>query len=858
MITLKSLLLKCTFVFFLLLSASYSQSQDWKNTRSLRYQPQGEDFVITNGQLKFNRALYGTNTEFRVEAGDLPEFALYLPGMGGNLKFALVRGDNAIWLTHAKHIEARYRPGSMIYKITDPLLGNGKLQLTVLPMSDEEGVIIKADFEDLDKGMKLLAVYGGASNEVFRRAGERNVDADDCFFLKANNCKGNEYSIKNNSFSLKFGMNPVIAGGAHLVDKIPTQGRLILGTFPDQSVLSVKDVNAATSALALLNSTAEVKHPVICGQIGLKQNQTLWFSLHNPQKRQFLNEKELTELFFNSEKARSELTGRMAINTPDSFLNAFGGALSVAGDAIWQDPSYLHGAISWRVRIPGWRAAYIADELGWNDRAKTHFLAYANSQLTAPLSGPVEMDTTFNLGRVVKRIGNAMYSSGYICPEPNNPKLGGLSLYDMNIVYIDGLLRHFYWTGDRSYLKEMWPTIERHLAWEKRTFDADSDGLYDAFACIWASDALYYNGGGVTHSSAYNYFANKCAAQLASLIEKDATPYQQEADKILKAINASLWIKNLGRYAEFVDAMGLKKLHNSAALWTVYHSIDSGIADQFQEYQTLRYVDSEIPHIPFKVKGLENENFHVVATTNWMPYYWSINNVAPAEQMHTALAFWQGGRIEEAYRLLKSVVMDNQFCGSSPGNFSMMSVYNAAGHIESYRDFADVIGITSRALVEGLIGIQPDAIDGKMVIRPGLPQKWSFASFRLPYLNFDFNYSAQKSNYSIIQKRPDLVKIMLRIPATTDRVGAVTLNEDAARYTVLTENVGGPMLEIELPAKAENKVSIAWKGKSISLKPVEISATPNEKEFVRLNAPILELNDPQGIVVEKKIEGANL
>ena len=49
----------------------------------------------------------------------------------------------------------------------------------------------------------------------------------------------------------------------------------------------------------------------------------------------------------------------------------------------------------------------------------------------------------------------------------------------------------------------------------KLNYDPDNDGLYDAYACIWASDALYYNSGGVTHSSAYNYRANKTAAQLA-------------------------------------------------------------------------------------------------------------------------------------------------------------------------------------------------------------------------------------------------------------------------------------------------------------------------------------------------------
>ncbi len=80
----------------------------------------------------------------------------------------------------------------------------------------------------------------------------------------------------------------------------------------------------------------------------------------------------------------------------------------------------------------------------------------------------------------------------------------------------------------------MWPLIKRHLAWEKRNFDADGDGLYDAYAAIWASDALQYSGGGVTHSSAYNYRANKMAAELATLIGEDGTIYKKEADKIYK------------------------------------------------------------------------------------------------------------------------------------------------------------------------------------------------------------------------------------------------------------------------------------------------------------------------------------
>ena len=78
-----------------LFSQTSAREEWWHGKeRTLRYHPEGNDIVINNGNKRFTRALYGTNTAFRVEAGDLPEFAMYMPGMGGNLRFALMNGNN--------------------------------------------------------------------------------------------------------------------------------------------------------------------------------------------------------------------------------------------------------------------------------------------------------------------------------------------------------------------------------------------------------------------------------------------------------------------------------------------------------------------------------------------------------------------------------------------------------------------------------------------------------------------------------------------------------------------------------------------------------------------------------------------
>jgi hypothetical protein len=101
--------------------------------RPLRYRPDGMDFVITGGQEFFNRSLYGGNTAFRVDAGDRPEFSLYLPGRGGNVRLGVKRGESSKWLHEAETIVARYRAGTMVYELRDPILAGGSAQITVPP-----------------------------------------------------------------------------------------------------------------------------------------------------------------------------------------------------------------------------------------------------------------------------------------------------------------------------------------------------------------------------------------------------------------------------------------------------------------------------------------------------------------------------------------------------------------------------------------------------------------------------------------------------------------------------------------------------------------------------------------------------
>lgn len=800
--------------------------------REIRYKPEGNDFVITNGKLRFNRALYGSNTAFRVEAGDLPEFAMYLPGMGGNLKFGLIHPNGSKWLIDAQNITARYRPGSMLYTISDPVLGKGSIRINVLALYDSEGMIVKVEPVNVPANVQLLWAFGGVTGKKFSRDGDLGADPESSFYLNPEYCKDNECVIVRNSFRLFYG----------LADKENSNRKSVSGVFPSGTDVKISDANQQTTPKDLYNSTA-TQHPLIAGIVDLSK-QTSWFQMGVQSNQKGMEYADLPLLFSKAESQRKALAERIKISTPDPYINAVGGALGIAADAVWEDPSFLHGANAWRMRLPGWRGAYIADALAWHNRAKMHFTEYIKAQYLEPDSGPNVPDPKTNLARQEEKMGNSIFTKGYISRNPG--KISNPHHYDMNLVFFDQLLRHFRWTGDTASLRELWPAIKLHLAWEKRCFDGNNDGLYDAYCCIWASDALQYSGGGVTHSSAYNYFANKTAAFLADILGDDSTPYQNEAAKILTAMNQNLWLKDKGWFAEYKDLLGLKKVHTSAALWTVYHTIDSEVTDPFQSYQMLRYVDTYIPHIPVKARGLENE-YYTLSTTNWQPYAWSINNVASGEIFHTALAYWLTGRNDEAFRIAKSSLLDYLYLGSSSGNFGQLSFYDAFRG-ELYRDFADGIGMVSRSLIEGLFGIRPDKMDNRLLIAPGFPSDWDSASLTTPDIALQFKRNKATDSYIIKSEYFKNQKLTIRFKARQVKVKSVIVNGKPVKWFIAKNAIDLPQIEVECSPAAQYRIAVEWDGGAPEKVQVPQFVAKGESiQLKSVQAEILEVADLQGL-----------
>jgi hypothetical protein len=767
--------------------------------RPLRYRPDDTDFVIEDGQEFFNRPLYGGNTAFRVDAGDRPEFTLYLPGRGGNLRLGLARAGMAKWLHQAGRVVSRYRPGSMLYDVQDPLLGDGaRLHVTVLATVKTEGLVLRVVPEAVATGAELLFAYGGVTGQRGQRDGDigtEKVPIGQYFQLQPDFCRGNVFTVSGSGFTLR------------------SKAATIAGQAPTGSTLSVGDATKWDSAPDLLASPGGTQTPVVVGRVPITAGRPLLLALQRlTDATARLSPDDPAATFSETERHFGRLRRQVVVDTPDAYVNASAAALNVAADGWWDEPSgtVQHGAVAWRTKLLGWRGPYAMDALGWHDRARRHFTYWAGRQNTDPI--PLALpppDTSSNLARSEA----ALHSNG----DLSN------SHYDMNLVYIDAVFRHLLWTGDLEFARSVWPVVERHLAWERRlfrrTFGPDHLPLYEAYAAIWASDDLEYHGGGVTHASAYNHFHNRMAGRIARLLGTDASPYDQEADAIAKAMRTFLWMDDAGSFGEFKDLLGRQLTHPSAGLWTFYHALDSGVTTPREAWRMSAFVDDTLPHLPVRGPGVPGDQRHeVLATTNWMPYTWSVNNVVMGENVHAALGYWQAGRADDAFRLLKSALLASMYMGICPGNVGSMS-YLDAYRRESQRDFADPGGVLARALVEGLFGVRPDALAGTLVLEPGFPSAWCRARLQHPDLDVLFRRQGPHDTYVVEGRFARALSLELRVTARFDRVASVTVNGRPAVWRGVEDAVAIPRIEIRGPAAAHHEVQITWSGSPIGFNP---------------------------------------
>jgi hypothetical protein len=179
------------------------------------------------------------------------------------------------------------------------------------------------------------------------------------------------------------------------------------------------------------------------------------------------------------------------------------------------------------------------------------------------------------------------------------------------------------------------------------------------------------------------------------------------------------------------------------------------------------------------------------------------------------------------------------FMGICPGNVGTLD-YLDVYRRESQRDFADGGGVTSRAIVEGLFGLRPDALAGELLVAPGFPATWDHASLRHPDAGIAFIRNGALDTYVIEQRFPKLLPLRLQLPA---RGGEPTVTIDGRVVAIQPIRGAEPArFEIRSSAAASYRVVVQWKNAQPPFRPFPSVQSLSQRQAETTRPPI----DPSG------------
>ncbi|HLR31948.1 MAG TPA: hypothetical protein VK074_05625 [Fodinibius sp.] len=190
--------------------------------------------------------------------------------------------------------------------------------------------------------------------------------------------------------------------------------------------------------------------------------------------------------------------------------------------------------------------------------------------------------------------------------------------------------------------------------------------------------------------------------------------------------------------------------------------------------------------------------------------------------------------------------------GSSPGNFAQLS-YLDHFRGELYRDFADPIGISARALVEGLFGIHPDLLAGTLEIVPGFPTSWEYASMEHRDITVDFKRQGNIDRYIIEPAFQKEVKLLFRTKARRQDA-RITVNGKEISWHCNPKAVGQPEIAFSVDPADAYDIRIQWIGNKPAMASYDSIAIIHESfEVRRSSGEITDLRDPQHLLHETNL-----
>ncbi len=779
--------------------------------------------IVGNNTGRYNnRPLYINNTNAFILAGDQPIARLVKDQyLYGTFMVAVERNVKAKWLQQCNQISSFYRPGRMKWTIADKDYPGLTVTVDIVPMASTTGMAVRVSADGVQPGDRLIWTFGGAQ---WRKGQNLSWKLD----------------VMGQPELLTWGFVPEesksnqveISDQTNFVSLLDTTRNLKLFTV-EESCSSIAKVDAGEASAwnnpILFNGSKPNQFPITKGTVLIENRKPIFWSFqaHDKSGNTLLKKSQNPENAFAEGIKRAEsFQKRLIINTPDPYLNAVAAASVAAVDGTWYPPVFVHGALQWNMRFPGWRTIFGGIMYGWHDRVIDEARFYTDSQIRVSDKSEAKADPATLLTE--QHADSRYYGVGRI---GNDQKF-----YDMQTQFFDQIIEEFRWTANPMLIKFFREALDLHLIWIRDCFDPDGDGVYESYINVWPTDSQWYNGGGSAEETSYAYRGHLAARDMArNAGDKEAEKYHSGmVTKIKKGFFEKLWITGKGHSAAYREQGGHGRLHEDPWLYSIFLPVDAGLTAPLQAIESVYYSEWALQNDRLPGGGRQ------VWTSNWVPAMWSVRELWPGDNYHLALSYFQAGLPDDGYDIMRGTFLRTAYNHLSPGNL---------GGVQGGIDFGDCVHTFARTLVSGLFGYNPDYPNRKVTISPQFPTGWNNASIEIPDVKIAFSRKGNTINYSFELART--ANLELCLPVQCEGIKSVTANGKTITWKLLS-GAGRSLLQLTLP-EVEKAVVAIETGKPLPYFPPETIEGDLGKE-IHLStkaAMIVELEDPQGVLVNE-------
>lgn len=317
----------------------------------------------------------------------------------------------------------------------------------------------------------------------------------------------------------------------------------------------------------------------------------------------------------------------------------------------------------------------------------------------------------------------------------------------------------YEWTGDRAFLREFYPFVQKGLNWLLAENDADGNYCPDGAGMM----EIHGLDSEMIDVAVYTQQAFADAARMAEALQQpvQAEEYQAIADQLRERINTEFWVPEFNSYADFIstpaealhliddaiiraDTLGkpwaVKELEATKAAianfpagekrgfvlhhnWVVNTPLEMGIADSAKAQLALATGRQFVNPFGVFVTGIDRDESAGTDDSSFaedMEIFSYVGAVMTLPTGVQAIAENNYGNPDQALDYLQRLT--NSFSYALPG--SMYEVSPDFGMITQ----AWTIYSLTYPVVQQFFGVQPQAYEQAVILRPQMPSSWNEAS----------------------------------------------------------------------------------------------------------------------------------